>query len=145
VLALLMLAGLTGLLDTHTRTTGDEAGGWELEVDYPWMTRAGQLAPLHIRVRHPGGFPNQTVAVELCDDLFDALDYQNWYPNPAAETGSDGRVIYEFDTPPGDLLEVSLDARTGPGELGGHDTCRIAVLEKDEAVVSVQFDNWRLP
>ncbi len=145
LLVLLVLAGLTGLLDTQTRTTSDEGSGYELEVEYGWVARAGQPAPLHVRVTHPGGFPKQTITVEMCDDLFDALDYQNWYTNPSAETGSDGRVRYEFDSPPGDLLEVSLDARIAPGELCGHDSCTVAVLEKEEAVVSVDFDSWRLP
>jgi hypothetical protein len=144
LLLLLVLAALFGVLDLRTRTTSDEGGGYRLEVEYPLVSRAGQQAPLHIRISHPGGFPGQTVSVDLCDDLFDALDFQNWYPNPSAETSGRG-LVYEFDAPPGELLEISLDARVGPGELGGHDECDVAVVDEGLPLVSVEFDSWRLP
>jgi hypothetical protein len=144
VLVLIVLVGLSGALGLQTRTTTEEGGGYELEVEYPWLSRAGQPAPLHLQISRAGGFPGQTVTVELCDDLFDSLDFQNWYPNPSAETVGD-RLVYEFDVPPGNVLDVSLDARVAPGELGGHDECTISVLEGELPMVTADFDSWRLP
>lgn len=145
LLVLLVVAGLTGLFGPRTATKDASGGGYRLEVEYPSIGRAGQPSALHVRVHHPGGFPNETVQLGLCDDLFDALDYQNWYPNPSAETGGSDQIVYEFDRPPGDTLEVSLDARVGPGELGGKDTCEVAVLDQGQPLVSLEFTSWRLP
>lgn len=144
VLVLVVVVGASGALGLQTRTSTEEGGGYELEVEYPWLSRAGQPAPLHLKVSRAGGFPGQTVTVELCDDLFDALDFQNWYPNPSAETVGE-TLVYEFDAPPGNVLDVSLDARVAPGELGGHDECAVSVLEGDLPLVTVEFDSWRLP
>lgn len=144
VLVLVVAAGLAGALGPQTSTTTAEGGGYELEVEYTWLSRSGQPIPFHVQVTRAGGFPGETVTIELCDEFFDALDFQNWYPNPSAETVGD-RLVYEFDAPPGNVLDVSLDARIAPGELGGRDECMVSVLEGDLPLVSVEFDSWRLP
>ena len=86
------------------------------------------------------------VQLSFCDAWFDHLDFQSWYPNPSAETSLPGSVVYEFDPPPsGTVLEISLDARVAPGQLGGRDTCKVSMLVDDEPVVSTAFTTWRVP
>ena len=52
------------------------------------------------------------ITLAFSKDIFDRFDFQNWYPNPSAETAGPLRLEYEFDPPPGDLFELTLD---GPG------------------------------
>jgi hypothetical protein len=135
VLALIVLAGSVGLLGPRTGGITAAAAGYQLDVEYPAISRAGEPAPLHVRVEHAGGFDGP-VQLALCDDLFDHLDFQSWYPNPSAETGDTSELRYEFDPPDGEVFEVSLDARAAPGQFGGVD---------DVEVVSVSFTSWRMP
>jgi hypothetical protein len=142
--ALLVGAGALGLFGPRTGTTDASAGDYRLHVEHAAITRAGQPAPLNLRIERAGGFSGP-VQVSLCDDFFDDLDFQNWYPNPSAEMGTSRGLIYEFDSPPGPVLEVSLDARTAPGQFGEVQDCRVAVLENDQPVVSAAFDVWVMP
>lgn len=145
LLVLLIAAALVGLLDPRTGTVADSGGGYELTVAYPAVDKAGLSAPLHISVHRPGGFDGSTVQLALCDDLVDTLDFHSWYPTPSAETGAPSALVYEFDVPPGETLEVSLDARHTPEQLTEYVECEISVLEQDEPVASVSFTSWRLP
>jgi hypothetical protein len=140
----LVLAGATGLLGPRSGDTSATGGGYRLTVTYPAITRAGEPAPLHIRVEKPGGFDGP-IQLDLCDDFFDNLDFQNWFPNPSGETGDKTRLSYEFDPPDGDVFEASLDARSAPGQFGGIERCGVAVMDEQAELVSVSFRTWRMP
>jgi hypothetical protein len=144
LLAVIVVAGAVGLLGPRKGNTSASGDGYRLFVQYPAITRAGEPAPLHIRVERTGGF-DDTIEIELCDDLFDDLDFQSWYPNPSGETGGATKLTYEFDPPDGDVFETSLDARSAPGEFGEIEDCGVSVLEKGDEVVSVSFKTWRMP
>lgn len=145
LLVAIMLAATVGLLGPRTAETSATARGYQLDVTYPQVTRAGQPAPLHVRITAEAGF-GETVQVSACDGIFDNFDFQNWYPNPSAETSTPTEVVYEFDAPvSGNTLEVSLDARSAPGQFGGIRDCEISVLEDDRPVVSTAFTTWRMP
>lgn len=144
LLVLVVLAGAVGWLGPRTDEKRASGGGYELAVEYPQITRAGQPAPLHFSVTREGGFDGP-VQLALCDEFFDNVDFQSWYPTPSAETGDPASLVYEFDPPREDVLEVSLDARTAPGQFGGAEECRIEVLDKDVPVTSVTFTTWRMP
>lgn len=77
--------------------------------------------------------------------FFDTLDFQSWNPTPSGKTGSPGGLVYEFDPPPGDVLEVSLDARSSPGRFGGTDECSVSVLDRGSPVATVSFESSRMP
>jgi hypothetical protein len=146
--ALLVLIVLLAALDLLGPRQGDvtaESAGYTLTVEYPQVTRAGQPAPFHVTVDATAGF-GDVVQMRFCDEFFNDLDFQNWYPNPAAETTVPPWIIYEFDPPPsGTTLEISLDARVSPGQLGETDDCQVSVLVEDEEAVSASFTSWRMP
>ena len=143
-MAVVVIAGAGGLLGTRTATTRATAADKVLMVTYPAISRSGQPAPLHIRVTSESGFDGP-VRIALCDSLFDDLDFQNWYPNPSKETGDATRLEYEFDEPDGHTFEVSLDARSAPGQFGEVQGCTVSLLEKNAEVASVTFHSWRMP
>ena len=144
LLALIVLAGAVGLLGPKTGEKSASDGTFDLRVEYPAITRAGEPAPLNIRVESAGGFSGP-IQLSLCDDYFDDLDFQSWFPTPSAETGDTAELSYEFDPPDGQVFEVSLDARAAPGQFGEVEDCTVTVLEDDVEVVSVRFNSWRMP
>lgn len=145
LLGLLLLAAAVNLLGPRSAKVEATGPTHRLEVEYPRITRPGQPAPLRLLITATGGF-GDVVQVRLCEEFFDDHDFQNWYPNPSAETDDGTWIIYEFDPPPsGDTLRISLDARTAPGQLGELDDCGVAVLEEDVPVVATSFTAWRLP
>src|SRR5688500_548516 len=109
LLGLVVLAGLTGFLGVRTATVTGEADGYQLTVTHAQVTRAGIAVPFHVRVTQPGGFDGP-LTLAISEDLLERFDFQNFYPNPSAETGTDDYVYYEFDPPPGDVFELNLDA-----------------------------------
>jgi hypothetical protein len=144
LLVLFVLAGSAGLLGPRTAAVSASAGDYDLAVTYPSVTRAGLATPLHLEVTREGGFDGP-VQLALCDTWFDQVDFQSWYPTPSSEAGGADRLVYEFDPPPGDTLEVSLDAKEQPGSLWGSRDCTVAVLEEDAVVTSVSFTTRRMP
>jgi hypothetical protein len=145
LLVLIVGAAAFGLLGPRNGELTEEAGGYTLALLYPQITRAGEPAPLHLSVEAGAGF-GKVVQLRLCDELFDNFDFQNWYPNPSAETTVPDWIVYEFDPPPsGTTLEVSLDARVAPGQFGETNDCEVSVLVEDEPVVSATFTTWRMP
>ena len=144
LLTLIVLAGSVGILGPRKGEVRATGGGRALEVEYPAITRSGEPAPLNIRVTSRNGFGDK-IQIALCDDLFDELDFQNWYPNPSGEAGDATRLVYEFDPPDGNVFETSLDARSAPGKFGEIEDCGVSVLDKGDDVVSVSFRTWRLP
>jgi hypothetical protein len=86
------------------------------------------------------------VRIAVSDSFYEVFDFQNWYPNPATEIGEIDRVVYEFDPPAGNRFEVSLDARTGPGQLGGKESYTAQLLsETGDVLVSIDFDTLVMP
>ncbi|WP_325599354.1 hypothetical protein [Nocardioides sp.] len=145
LLVTIVVLAAVDLLGPRTGETTVQTGTHSLGVEFPQIARAGEPAPLHITVDAAGGF-GDVVQLRVCAELFDDLDFQNWYPNPSSETAQPPWVFYEFDPPPaGDTLEISLDARVAPGQLGGINDCQISVLVEDEPVVSATFTTWRMP
>ena len=144
LLGLVVLAGLTGFLGIRTATVTGEADGYRMTVTHAQVTRAGIAVPFHVRVTHAGGFDGP-LTLAISEGLLERFDFQNFYPNPSAETGTDEYVYYEFDPPPGDVFELNLDARTSPDQNGSTTVYRTALLLDDRPVTDVSFRLWVVP
>jgi hypothetical protein len=134
----LVAIGLSGYVDPGPVRTTVATPDYRLSVMHPRMARSGQPVPLRIEVRRPGGF-DDSVTLEISRGLLNHADFQNWYPNPSAETGDQSALRYEFDAPPGDLLAVSLDARMQPNQLASSFDEAVSVLEKDSPMITARF------
>jgi hypothetical protein len=144
LLAALVLAGLAGLFGIRSAATTGHADGWTLSVRHAHVTRAGIAVPFHVRVEHDGGFTGP-VTIGVDSALLERFDFQNFYPNPAKETASADVLYYEFDPPPGDVLVISLDARTAPDQNGSVGTYRVRLLDGSATRTSVSFRMWVVP
>jgi hypothetical protein len=141
---LVVLAGLTGLFGIRSVTDASSGGGYRLAVHHAQVTRAGIAVPLHLRVEHPGGF-SKPITIAMSAALPERFDFQNWYPNPSKETATQNFIYYEFDPPPGDVFQVSLDARTSPDQNGSAGRYQIRLLDGTAPLATVGFRMWVVP
>lgn len=143
-LAGLLLFGLSGALDPSEREVSAAGGGIDLEVSYPDRVRGGIDSPLEVRVSRAGGF-TQPVQVTISRDWLDVFEVTGIEPEPAEATSDADRLIWGFDPPPGELLEVSLELITRPAVRGGQ-TGRLAVLDPEGGeVASVALETTVIP
>jgi hypothetical protein len=137
-LTIFVLAGLLGYFGPRSSAVSASGGGYRLDVRYAQVTRSGLVAPLRVRVGHPAGFDGP-ITLAFSKDIFDRFDFQNWYPNPSAETAGPLRLEYEFDPPPGDVFELTLDVRVGPTQPPSAHRYWVAVVSDDIEVARVNF------
>jgi hypothetical protein len=138
------IAALIGVFGPTSATTTESAGGYEMRLTYPHVTRSGQpAAPYQLRITHPGGF-TAPIRIAFDEDVFDRFDFQNWYPNPASEIGEAGRVIYQFSKPRGDVFELTLDARTAPRQFS-RDSYWVSLLVDGGPLVTIDYTVWIAP
>jgi hypothetical protein len=137
-LTIFVLAGLLGYFGPRSSAVSASGGGYQLDVRYAQVTRSGLVAPLRVRVLHAGGF-DEPITLAFSKDIFDRFDFQNWYPNPSAETAGPLRLEYEFDPPSGDAFELTLDVRVGPTQPPSAHRYWVAVVSDDNEVARVNF------
>lgn len=144
VFATFLLLGATGFLGVRTGRVAAEGGGYELRVEYPRVTRAGHAVPLAVEIRKAGGFGDEPVVIAMRAGYFSLFDENGVLPGPSAETADRQNVIWEFDPPPGDVLRIRFDTRTGPNRQTS-EKGTAAVLVDDQPVVQVAFTSWVMP
>jgi hypothetical protein len=138
------VAALVGVFGPTEQTITASSGGYEMRLAYPHVTRSGQpAAPYQVRVTHPGGFA-APIRIAFDEDVFDRFDFQNWYPNPESETGEPGEVVYQFSRPPGDVFELTLDARTAPRQFS-RDSYWVTLLIDGAPMVRIDYTVWIAP
>jgi hypothetical protein len=137
-LTIFVMTGLFGLFGPRSSDVSATGGGYRLDVRYAQITRSGLVAPLRVRVVHPEGFDGP-ITLAFSKDIFDHFDFQNWYPNPSAETASPLRLEYEFDPPSGDAFELTLDVRVGPTQPPSAHRYWVAVVADGSDVARVNF------
>ena len=145
ILAAAVLGALTGL-DTygvdskHVRTRSE---GYELDVEYPTVSRGGLATPLAIEVTRTGGF-SDAVVIGIDHRYMQAWDENGFYPTPSAERTMGDWLIWEFDPPEGDTLRFTYDGRIEPAVQHGR-SGRVAVMEANVPVVEVDFSTRITP
>lgn len=145
VLTLFLLGGMLRAYGVLTRTATARGAGYELEVRYGRITRAGLATPLDITVRSVDGGFDGPVRVAVSSDYLDLFDENGLDPQPAAATADDRIVVWEFDPPSGAVLRISLDARIEPAVQWGTGGTVAVLSADDRPVVRVDFHTWVLP
>lgn len=139
-----VLLALAGLFGPRKAVATAREAGYTLSLTYGSVVRSGEPVPLTLIVTSADGFTGP-VTIAFDRDVFERFDFQNWYPNPAYETGNQGSVTYRFSRPPGDTLTVVLDARVAPLQIGGHFSYWVALLQAGVEVASIDFGVWVMP
>ena len=143
VLTGILALGILGLLGVREGSTSAVGGGYELEVDYPRITRPGLAVPLSITVRKAGGFDGP-VTITITQEYLSLFDLNGLFPDPDKATADGDDLEWEFEPPAGDPLKVLVDTRTGPTTQPGKRGV-VAVVDDGTPVVSVRFRTTVLP
>jgi len=149
LLALIMVLAVLDGLDALNTLGPDEGhvtasgGGFDLDVEYPSLTRPALASVFRIAVRRAGGF-DEPVQVAVSRKYLEAWDLNGVLPAPAAETSLREWVIWEFDPPPGDDLLVTYESRVEPGQQSSVRGA-VAVMVEDEPVAQVRFTTVMRP
>lgn len=140
----MLVLALLGLMGPHRSTKTSSEDGYHVTLQYGSIIRSGQPVPLELTIQHDGGFEGPLTVV-FDQDLFDRLDFQNWYPNPDSETGEGDTVSYEFTPPSGDTFRASLDARVAPGQFGGPKDYWVAMDSDGAEINRIDYRVWVMP
>jgi hypothetical protein len=146
LLAIVVVLGLLDLLGVKYRTVDARSadGAVTLDVHYAQIARAGLDVPFRITVERPGDF-DQDVAVAISSDYLDLFDRASVDPTPASATATPQDVIWRFDPPPGDTLEISVDMQVHGGRHWGR-AGTVTVLDgAGSPLVHVHFKTWLVP
>lgn len=145
-LAGFLALGALGVYGVRTTDVSARGGGYELSVHYARVSRGGLATPWSVEVRHPGGFPRDTVTLATTASYFDIFDENGLDPDPAEAVSDGERILWSFTTPSdGDTLTVSFDARTEPAVQLATAKATTSILVDDAPVVSVDYRTFVMP
>ena len=142
VLTLLVLAALAQQLGMRTDTVEGSAGDLRVSIRYADRARGALAAPFSVDIERPGGFTGP-IEVRTRQSYLAIFDDNGLEPEPASMTTEDGYVIWTFDAPEGDTLEISLDARIEPGVFGRERGATVVAADGDS--VTLEYTTWVAP
>jgi hypothetical protein len=137
------MLGLAGTFGVRTAETTVRGAGYELTITYASVTRPGLATPWAAEIRRPGGFEGP-VNLAVSAPYLEMFDENGLDPDPAAATADARFVVWEFDRPPGESLNVSFDARLEPGVQWGKEGSA-QLLVDGRVVLEVSFRTWVMP
>jgi len=115
VIALFVLAGLTGLLGVKADSVSARSpNGLSARVTYPRRARPALAIPFKITITKPGGFDGP-IDVATTTSYLAAFDENGLNPDPDSATTDASTTTWTFEPPEGDTLVVWLDTRIEPG------------------------------
>jgi hypothetical protein len=138
VLVLFVLAGAIGTFGTRTGKESASAGGYQVTVTHPAVSRPGHAIRYEVVVTHPGGFDGP-IRMRFSSAYFDLFDENSFGPAADSETTTGAYDLYEFAPPPGDTFVVSSDTRVEPARQRG-EKGEVSVLdESGRPIVTVRY------
>jgi hypothetical protein len=132
LLALIVLAGLAGLLGPGPLSKTEARSGDALEVEYERFVRHGSHAELQVKIGIPRPNPG-TVQVAISREYLSAMNLQQVIPLPARVRSAGRSLLYAFESAPGKAL-VQATFVIEPEELGSH-TAEIAVADGSRVTI----------
>jgi hypothetical protein len=137
-----VIAALGQQLGVRTDTVQGTSGDLAVTIRYADRARGALASPFSIDIERRGGFATQ-IEVRTTQSYLEIFDDNGFEPDPVEMTTEDGYVIWTFDPPPGDTLEIILDARIEPGVFGRERGTTIVAVGEDE--VTLEYTTWVAP
>lgn len=143
ILMLFLLGGLLGFWGVKTETKSASGGGYDMSVEYASVSRPGLATPWSVKVHRAGGFDGP-ITIATDGRYFDLFDENGFDPQATSEINDGEMLVWEFDPPEGDTLNLSFDARIEPGaQSGGTGLTQVRVGGRP--VVSVKYHTRLMP
>lgn len=143
LLMLFLLGGLLGFWGVSSETKTASGGGYDLSVEYASVSRPGLATPWSVKVQRRGGFDGP-ITIATDGRYFDMFDENGFDPQPTSEINDGEMLVWEFDPPEGDTLNLSFDARIEPAAQSGRDGLT-QVRVGGRPVVSVSYHTRLMP
>jgi hypothetical protein len=142
-LLILLALGLAGAFDPKEDEVSAKGRDLDLQVSFPERLRGGLESSLELELSRPGGFASP-VEVAVTRDWLGLFDLGSIDPQPASETGDPERVIWSFEPPPGDALEVTVNLTLRPAVRSG-EQATVAVLDEGRELATTRFETSVVP
>jgi hypothetical protein len=139
-----VLLGLFGFLGMRDQTVSASGGGYQLQLRYAAIARAGEDVPWQLTVTHPGGFTGP-VTIETTSAYFDIFESQGITPQPSKETAGATWDRMTFDPPDGDTLVIGLDIYIQPASQQGRSGSARVLGPDGTPLANVDFRTRLLP
>jgi len=143
LIGLFVLLGAAGVFGARSGTASASGGGYSLVVTYPAVTRPGLAVRWSVEIRRRGGLEDQ-VTLSTTSSYFDLFDFNQFYPQPSAETSDASSTVLTFDTGGGEIFRVTLDGRLEPARQNGAEAVS-SILVGGRPVVSVRYRTRVMP
>ena len=145
VVALVVFLGLAvaGAFDPREVEVSAAGGDVEFTVSHPDQVRGGLEATLELQVSREGGFATP-VEISITRDWLALFDLGSIDPQPDSETGDDENLIWSFEPPPGDRLDVTVNLTLRPAVRQG-EQARVAVLDGEAELAAAEFETGVVP
>jgi len=141
-----VVLAFANVFGVRSATASASGGGYELEVQYPRVTRPGLASPLTFTIRRTDGGPLPgELSLETTTGYLAMFDYNELYPEPTEIRADGGHVLWVLQ-PQQDATEmrIALDARIQPSSQWGRDG-ETTLYAQDDAVTTVGYHTWVLP
>jgi len=144
LLALLVIAGVLGLLGVRSTTATSSEGGYNLTLTYGSITRTGQDTPWKLRIDSDAPL-EEDIVLRVTADYFDIWEHQGWYPEPS-DVQRDGEFLHlTFAAPPsGNTFVVDFDAYIQPASQLGR-AAQVALMVDGRPIAPIDFTTRILP
>lgn len=143
VLFVFVALGIAGVFGQREESVGAEAEGYALNVEYAAETRPGLKVPWTTQVQREGGFDGP-VTLRVTGAYIEMFDSSDVTPTPASITSDGDYLLYEFEPPEGDRLNVSVDTRISP-TARGLTPGKTVLVDGDREIVQVDYKTRVFP
>lgn len=143
VLILFLVAAGTGFLGVKSGTVTATGDGYELELVYATIARAGLDVPFDVTLTHEGGF-NEDIVLAMTADYFYIFEHQGVSPEPDSESSEGPMVYMTFPAPKGDEFRMGFDVYIqGSSQVGA--SGEVWLVVQDEPLLRVTFTTVLVP
>jgi hypothetical protein len=143
VLVAIVALSLSGVLGQRTSTVSAFGGGYQLTVTYPAVVRPGVDVRWNVLVTNPNGF-GKSLSIAINRHYLDIFDLNSIRPDADSATSTGDSIIYSWNSPPGRVFELALDAYAEYGEHFGLDGFS-SVIANGRPVVIVRYHTRWVP
>lgn len=142
-LTLIIVSAGVGFLGVKSGTVTASGDGYEMELEYATIARAGLDVPFDVTLTHAGGFDSDIV-LALTADYFDIFEHQGVSPEPDSES-SEGQMVYlTFPAPRGDEFRMGYDIYIqGSSQVGA--SGEVWLVVDDEPLLRLPFTTALVP
>ncbi|MEY2433082.1 MAG: hypothetical protein QOC92_2807 [Acidimicrobiaceae bacterium] len=139
-----LVAAAFGIFGYRSRTVSRTDRGLTTSVTYGQFTRRGVATPLQIDIQSDTDFSDD-VTVAIDSSWLEKMDIHSISPQPDQESTVGDTVVWTFQKPKSNELQVSIDADAGSSTQPGPTDGSVAIAVGDQLIHQLTFRTWIWP